>query len=589
MLLSLRSGAAASLTLRFALLLALWLGTRSACAQTAPNWQSAIAVSESSGGTNSSYVSATAADGSGNVYVAGSFRGTVNFGAFTLTNVGGENAFVAKWSPVSGSFVWVAASSGHINEVSSLAVSGNSVYVGGSFYLNATFGNSTLTTLTPGTSIADVFVAKLTDAGSTARFEWAQQAGGAENDYLYSLAVSGSNVYLTGSFQSPTATFGATTLAKAAPTNFTFDGYVARLTDAGSTGTFAWAQRLGGLYNDNGRALAVSGPNVYLTGSFSSPTLSLGSLSLPNAGSDFNVYVAKFTDTGTAPDFAWVQSLGNGTGEYVSALAASGSNVYVTGGFFSPTLRLGAYTVSNSGNPFSGEVYLAKLTDAGTSGSVTWAQSLGGSESDEATALATNGSKVYLVGNFISSTMRIGTLTLFNNGSNGYPDIYATRLTDLGSSARFDWAQKAGGLFNDQAQVATLSNTTLYLGGFVYTAATFGNIPFTYPATSYVPFLAGIDDAALLAAANATPLPGLSLAPNPAHASTTVRLPAVPGATQATLRLLDALGRTVRTQQLPLSSAGLVAELLLQGLAPGLYHLQVQAGGQRASRTLAVE
>ncbi|MDO7854294.1 T9SS type A sorting domain-containing protein [Hymenobacter convexus] len=569
-------------------LLALLPGTFGARAQT-PNWQSAIPITETATGNNSAYVSATAADGSGNVYVAGNFRGTVSFGAFTLTSVGGENAYVVKWSPVSGSFVWAEACTGYINGVNSLAVSGSSVYVGGTFYLNATFGPTTLTTLTPNTNLTDVFVAKLTDAGSTARFVWAQQAGGPDNDYLNGLAVTGASIYAAGSFQSATATFGPTTLAKASPTNSSNDAYVAKLTDAGSSGSFAWAQRVGGLYNDYARAIAVSGSNVYLTGAFNSPALTFGSLSLSNAGSDYNVYVTKFSDAGTAPGFIWAQSLSDGAGEFVNALAVSGSNVYVAGGFFRGTMRIGGITLTNNGLVSSSEVYLAKLTDAGSTGAIAWAERVGGQDSDEATALAVSGSRVYLVGNFTSSILNIGPLTLANAGNNGYPDIYAARLTDLGASPRFDWAQRAGGIFNDQAQPATLTGTTLYVGGFVYTQANFGAIPFTYPAATFVPFLAGLDDSGVLAATAATPLAGLRVAPNPAHAATTVHLPAVPGATQATLRLLDALGRTVRTRQLPLSSSGLVAELPLRGLAPGLYHLQVQAGSQRASRTLAVE
>jgi hypothetical protein len=84
-------------------------------------------------------------------------------------------------------------------------------------------------------------------------------------------------------------------------------------------------------------------------------------------------------------------------------------------------------------------------------------------------------------------------------------------------------------------------------------------------------------------------LAGFALAPNPAHASTTVHLPAVPGAAQASLVLLDALGRVVRTQQVPLPATGATAELPLAGLAPGLYHVRVQAGVRQVSRTLAVE
>lgn len=43
------------------------------------------------------------------------------------------------------------------------------------------------------------------------------------------------------------------------------------------------------------------------------------------------------------------------------------------------------------------------------------------------------------------------------------------------------------------------------------------------------------------------PLASSHFYPNPAHATATVQLPAVPGASVATLTLCDALGRAVRT------------------------------------------
>lgn len=92
--------------------------------------------------------------------------------------------------------------------------------------------------------------------------------------------------------------------------------------------------------------------------------------------------------------------------------------------------------------------------------------------------------------------------------------------------------------------------------------------------------------ALVLAAAPATPAMELTVAPNPAHGRATVQLPAVPGIPTATLAILDALGRTVRTQT---AATNAKTDLDLTGLPAGLYAVRVQAGGSSATQRLVVE
>lgn len=68
-----------------------------------------------------------------------------------------------------------------------------------------------------------------------------------------------------------------------------------------------------------------------------------------------------------------------------------------------------------------------------------------------------------------------------------------------------------------------------------------------------------------------------------------MQLPAVPGASVATLTLCDALGRAVCTTTVMLLAARQHHELNLAGLPAGLYALQVQAGEARAIPRLVVE
>ena len=113
------------------------------------------------------------------------------------------------------------------------------MYVAGSFgSRTADFGATTLFNAADGPP--DVFVAKLTDAGTTSSFAWAQRAGSTDYDQVNALVVSGTSVYVAGSFSSATASFGATALTNSNPG--TPVGFLASLTDPTITATATGAE-----------------------------------------------------------------------------------------------------------------------------------------------------------------------------------------------------------------------------------------------------------------------------------------------------------------------------------------------------------
>lgn len=468
------------------LLIALHLPT----AAQAPAWQSAwaVAAATAASSNNFSEVTATAVDVAGNVYLTGNFKNIVLLGGITLRSLGGYDVFIAKFDPTNNQFMWAQRAGGVGDDIAtSLAVSGASVYVAG-YFDGPTAGFGTVTLTNMGTS--DMFVAKLTDAGSTNRFTWAQRAGGTGYDYAYALAVSGTSVYVAGSFVSPTAGFGPTTLTNISSTS-TADMFVAKLTDAGSTSSFIWAQRAGGTSNETAYALAVSSTSVYVAGSFASPNVSFGAASLTNTGTP-DVFVAKLTDAGSTSIFAWAQQAGGIGDDRATALAVGGGSVYVTGYFNSSTAGFGTVALSNAGGSdvfvakltdtgstgnfvwaqqagstsydvpytlvlsnanvyvagyFSSptvsfgntvltnasqnapDVFVAKLNDAGSTSSFTWAQQAGGTGIDGAYALAVSGTSVYVAGYFSNPTANFGTTVLTNPDPNVRRGFLAS-LTD---------------------------------------------------------------------------------------------------------------------------------------------------------------
>ncbi|WP_156176019.1 T9SS type A sorting domain-containing protein [Hymenobacter terrenus] len=551
----------------------------------APAWQSAVALTVTDNPSASFSrvgVKATATDASGNLYLIGSFEGTATFGSTSLTSAGLSDVFVAKWNPTTSSFLWARQAGGTgADYAGAVAVSGTNVYVVGEFSgSSANFGSINLTTAGVAGS-SDAFITKLTDAGTSASFAWAQSAGGNGVDAANAVAVSGTNVYVAGSFASGTARFGISLLANAEPTSTpNADAFITKLTDAGTSASFAWAQAAGGTGIDGSNAIAVSGTNVYVAGKFSNPTANFGTVVLTSRGFD-DAFVAKLTDAGATASFAWAEDIGGSSSDNATALAVSGLNVFLTGSFVG-TATFGSVALTSTGNS---NVFVAKFADASSAATLAWVRQAGGSGPNSGRALAVSGANVYVAGDFSGSPSSFGSTSL---NSIGASDAFVSKLVDAGTTSSFSWAQRAGGGNADVARTLALSGTRVYVaGGFAGASASFGTITLTNPnPIGGASFVASISDAAPLASASAAQLVGVSLWPNPARENATLRIPAVPGAAQASLILTDALGRVLRTQAVALPATTTVP---LTNLAPGLYALRIQAADQQTTQKFVVE
>ena len=162
---------------------------------------------------------------------------------------------------------------------------------------------------------------------------------------------------------------------------------------------------------DYGVSTAIDGGgNVYVTGGFTSSTITFGTTTLTNAASGYyDIFIVKYDASGTV---LWAKSAGGSLNDDVSSVATDGSgNVYVTGGFLSPTINFGGIILTNSKSGTS-DMFIVKY-DA--NGNVLWAKSAGGSNNDAGFSIATDGGEyVYVMGIFRSPSITFGTITLNN-------------------------------------------------------------------------------------------------------------------------------------------------------------------------------
>lgn len=516
-----------------------------------------------------------ASDGGDNVYLVGRFVGTAGLGSLSLSSAGSGDVFIAKWNRPAAAFTWAQRMGGAGDDYAyAVAVTGNSVYVAGSFAGTASFGPIALNS----TGSDDGFVAKLTDAGTTASVSWVQAVGGTGNEFISTMAVSGTSVYVGGDFNSPTGQLGPLTLSNAsnAANGFTADGFVARLTDAGSTGSFAWAKALGGSGSDHVSALATLGSSIYVVGGFSN-TVAFGSTTL--TGGSLTAFYTKLLDAGASSTVVW--AVASGGIVIPNAVAATAAGVYVAGRFvFSGSWGSTSYTSGGSAGGY--DVFVAKLADAGATAGFSWALQGGGAASDYATAIAVQGNALYVAGGFSSlfGAATFGASSLTSVG--GSDDWFVAKVLDAGASASYAWVQQAGGPAYEQATGISLGGGgRVYVGGSAAAGASFGLLTAGGAAGAGNVTLAVLADP-LLATAGPASQTGFSLYPSPAHGTATVRVPAGP----ATLTLLDGLGRTVRTRVAP-ANTDVVIDLV--GLAPGVYALRVQSGEAVATQKLVVE
>ncbi|MBF9141735.1 hypothetical protein [Hymenobacter properus] len=204
-----------------------------------------------------------------------------------------------------------------------LVARGTALYVAGDFGGTVRLGPTTLRA----TGNRNLFVAKLTDAGSQGRFEWAVQSAGPGVATNPALAVAGARVYVTAHV-TDTVTLGTTAVICPPQQGRTL---VARLLDAGPSATVSWVQDLG-MREGQANCLIAAGDSLYAAGESDYYVQLRPADGFPTALQSF--FIAKLKDTGAAARLVWNTRF-DGTRPtdyvYVMSLAKRGANLYLAG------------------------------------------------------------------------------------------------------------------------------------------------------------------------------------------------------------------------------------------------------------------
>jgi SdrD B-like protein/PKD domain-containing protein/beta-propeller repeat-containing protein len=426
------------------------------------------------GSTGSDLPRAVAVDPAGNSYVAGEFRGSVDFdpgpASFLLTTnpSTSPDGFVAKYSPT-GAFLWAQQiGSTSVDFASDLALdpAGN-LWVTGFYIGTVDFDAGPDTHTQTAVGAAGGFILKLDASGG---YQWVGSIDSLNGETLQSIAVDGQGNVLvagqfngTGDFDPGPGTFNLTSQVNG--TTSTFDAFLAKIDNSG---TFLWARAWGG------NALSFNGDwandvtadaegNSYVFGTFLGaadldPGPGTVAVTAPNNFTS-NYYVSQFDAGG---GLTWGRAfLGGGSLSNGDVAVDSEGNVYTTAALqgtvdFDPGPGVANLTAVSGGV----DAFTSKL-DA--NGKYVWAVKQGGNNvsTEPYGMVVDDNGDVYTTGQFNAPS---AAPVDFDPGPNvlsltslGSTDTYVSRLDNAG---RFISVRRIGGTALDRGRGIALNRAT---------------------------------------------------------------------------------------------------------------------------------
>lgn len=424
------------------------------------------------GSESSDRCRAVAKDKNGDIYVTGSYEGTVNLkysiGTDEHKSYGMDDAFLIKYTK-SGKRSWVKSWGGSSSDFGMDVAVDNAgfIYVTGIYENDVNFDPSSAGLAQKSIGMCDAFLCQFNPEGDLI---WVRSFGGNDNDMGLGIATDGiSNIYLSGTFRDE-VDFDPGSEKVIRKSKGMDDVFLIKVDN---NGNFLSVYTFGGKENDSGKDIVVDAEsNVLVVGDFSdrvdfNPGKRADRRTSKGA---LDVYYARFDSD---CNFQGVLSWGGKGDDFGNAITVDKrANVFITGSFsdevdFNPDSRKTETRESNGET----DVYFSRFMKSGVFiGVCTW----GGQSGDSGQAIAVDSSSnVHVSGYF---TGFFDDKIDFNPAkatcwfeSAGKKDIFLSKFT---STSNFDSVRIWGGTSDDEAlDIACSLDSVFIVGDFQNDAA----------------------------------------------------------------------------------------------------------------------
>jgi|GEM_PF-5939448 len=343
------------------------------------------------GGPDGDEGTALEIDDAGNVYIAGTIEGDMNFGGTPISGRGLSDIFVAKLDP-NGSLVWVEVfGSSTRDEGTAVTVAPNDGDVIVAGWVTGSVNGQ------PHRGAADIFVARLDNSGATIKVD---AFGSNQGDRPRALAADAAgNAYLAGEFSGTVGWKGGGSVSSGG----SLTAFVTKFDDVN---TVQWVANSLGNSNEGAYAIDIDGNGDIYIGGLYNRDVTFGAQTI-TASQNTDAFVAKLDDAG---NWIWAKGLDGWGAEAIEGVAVAGSKLYAAG------RANGGLHADQIATELGGQfdIFLAEFDTNGTTRGLT---SAGVTSSNAGLAIASDPQGNFYLAGRSTGQLRLGEVLVAGNGN----------------------------------------------------------------------------------------------------------------------------------------------------------------------------